>query len=519
MSTTIDEACAERLSLLGTAQATDVIALPDDLENALTGKGNAPEHRLMIALGTASLMRKAGLLPIASDAFAAWPVAPTETLLALGPLGEQCLRAILEEEDGALLSSYIRSLTDRQRRIPAAFIVPLMALAANSKALAQGVLVQAGERGAWLAKHNPAWSSMLNADASTHDPWNTGTLAQRAAHLAQLRQQDPGQARALLGASIKQESSKDLPTLLDALRTNLALNDAPLIEPLLKSKARDVRATAAALLMRMPGHASQETLFNLCATRLEMKGNMILGRRLEISLPEAYDAAWAVYGIEPKSARYPTERTAWLGQMIALVHPKHWCDRFDRSEEDLVALAQKNEFSAMLLAALADAALLHEHQLMIAALLHAGMKVDDATVWQNVRLSDLWAGVDAATAEAILLPIVDRAANSGEVNDRLFWLLNGNAREWSTKLAGRVLDWIERMAPKPDDAFNWSQTNGLFTALRRSVPPTLSDRVDVITAKLRETAAPAYLKNLEQLAKRLRLRQRMIDSLNEPPNP
>lgn len=517
MSNTIDEARVERLSLLGTAQATDVIALPGDLENALAGQANAPEHRLMIALGTASLMRKAGQLPIASDAFAAWPVAPPETLSALGPLGEQCLRAILEEEDAELLSSYIGSLTDRQRRIPAAFLVPLMALAANSKALAQRVLVQAGERGAWLAKHHPAWGALLNADASTHDPWSTGTLAQRTAHLAQLRKHDPAQARALLAASIKQESSKDLPALLHVLRTNLTLDDAPLVEPLLRSKARDVRATAAALLMRMPGHASQGTLFNLCAPRLELKGNMILGRRLEVSLPEAYDGTWATYGIEPKSARYPTERTAWLGQMIALVHPKHWCDRFDRSEEDLVALAQKNEFSAMLLAALADAALLHEHQSMIAALLQAGMTVDDAVVWQNLRLSDLWAGVDAATAEAILLPIVDRAASSGEVSDRISWLLNGNARDWSPKLAGRVLDWIERMAPKRDDAFNWSQAHGLFAALRRSVPPTLGDRVDVITAKLRETTAPAYLKNLEQLAKRLRLRQRMIDSLNEPP--
>jgi hypothetical protein len=516
MTTMIDEARAERLSLLGTAQAGDIIELPGDLEQALTGKEDISAQRLMIALGTASLMRKAGQLPIAPDAFPAWDMAPTETMPALGTLGEQCLRAILEEEDAELLSNYIDLLASHQRRIPALFIVPLMSLAGNTKSLAQRILVQAGERGAWLGKHNPDWSALLSANATTNDPWNTGTLAQRAAYLMELRQQDPAQARELLAAGLKQESSKELPMLLNAMHTGLSLADAPLIEPLLKSKARDVRATTAALLVRMPGHPSQDTLFNLCATRLELKGNMILGRRLEVSLPEAYDPTWSAFGIEPKSGRFPTERTAWLGQMIALVHPKRWCERFERSEEDLVLLAQKNEYSAMLLAALTDAALLHDHQPMISALLRAGMNADDHVLWQQLRSADLWAAVDSSTAEAVLMPVVDRATSSRETNDRLAWLLSGNTRDWSPKLADRVLDWLERIAPKPDDSFNWSQAHQLSNALRRSVPPSLSTRVDTMIGKLRETASPAYLKLLEQLAKRLRLRQRMLDSINEP---
>jgi len=266
----------------------------------------------------------------------------------------------------------------------------------------------------------------------------------------------------------------------------------------------------------MPGHASQDALFNLCAARLELKGNMILGRRLDISLPDAYDQTWSAFGIEPKSARFPTERTAWLGQMLALVHPQRWCDRFDRSEEDLVDLAQKNEFSAMLLAALTDAALLHQHQTMIAALLRTSMNADDSTVWQQLRSADLWAEVDNMTAEAVLMPIVERAASSRETNDRLVWLLNGNTRDWSPVLAGRVLDWVERIAPKPDDSFNWSQAHQLSNALRRSIPPSHSTRVETMVGRLRETASPAYLKLLEQLAKRLRLRQRMLDTVNEP---
>lgn len=516
MIAAIDEARIERLSLLGTAQASDIIELPGDLEQAATVKEDISAHRLMIALGTASLMRKAGQLPIAPTAFPAWDIAPAETMAALGPLGEECLRAILEEEDGELLSTYLELLAKHQRRIPSLYIVPLMSLAGNTKSLAQCILVQAGERGAWLAKNHPNWNTLLNADASANDPWNTGTLVQRAAYLMDLRQQDPAQARELLAAGLKQESSKDLPTLLNTLNAGLSLHDAPLIEPLLKSKARDVRAVAAALLVRMPGHASQDALFSLCAARLELKGNMILGRRLEVSLPNAYDPTWTTFGIEPKSARFPTERTAWLGQMVALVHPQRWCERFDRSEEDLVSLAQKNEFSAMLLAAFTDAALLHEHQPTISALLRTGMTLDDNALWQQLRSADLWAAVDHTTAEAVLMPVVERAASSRETNDRLVWLLNGNTRAWSPQLAGRVLEWVERIAPKPDDGFNWSQAHLLSNALRRSVPPLHSTRVDSMIGKLRETTSPAYVKLLEQLAKRLRLRQRMLDSINEP---
>lgn len=517
MSTMFDEQHIERLALLGTAQAADTIVLPDGLQRAPEGRSDHREHDLLLALGTASLMRKAGQLPVAHDTFPAWSAAPHEVIPALGATGEQCLRAILEEEDSELLSSYLAQLASKARRVPPAFIVPLIGLAARQRELQQRVLVQAGARGVWLAQLDPALSTMLHADAGSGDRWNTGTLAQRAAHLVDMRQRDPVQARDLLAAGIKQESSKDLPTLLEALSTGLSLADAPLIEPLVKSKAREVRATATALIARMPGHPSQEALFSLCSAHLESKGNMIMGRRLEVSLPEAYDAAWAAYGIEPKSARYPTERTAWLGQMIAHVHPKRWCDRFDRSEEDLVALAQKNEFSAMLLAATADAALLHEHQPMISALLRAGLNVDDPAVWQQLRLTELWAAVDSTCAEAVLMPVVDRWVASGEVNDRLAWLLHANTRDWSPKLAGRVLDWVERIAPEPDDAFNWSQAHQLFNALGRSTPTLLRDRVDAITTKLREVAAPAYLKLLEQLAKRLRLRQRMLDSLNEHP--
>lgn len=516
MTTAIDERRAERLSLLGTAQANESLELPDDLERALIGKDDAAAHRLLIALGTASLMRKAGQLPIPSDSFPAWDKAPDEPLPALGPLGEQCIQAILEEEEGELLATYLDILNAHQRRIPARSIVPLMALATNNKALAQRVLVHAGERGAWLAKHHPNWNTLLKPDTSASDPWNTGTPAQRATYLVELRRRDPAAARELLAAGLKQESSKELPELLRALHTGLSLADAPVIEPLLKSKARDVRASAAALIVRIPDHPGQATLFNLSSARLELKGNMILGRKLEVSLPDAYDPSWAAFGIEPKSARYPTERTAWLGQMIALVNPQRWCERFDRKPEDLVPLAQKNEFSATLLAAFADAALLHEHPPMIVALLRAAMTTDDHALWHQVRGADLWAAVDNNTAESMLLTLVEHAVRSRENSDRLAWLLNGSTRAFSAPLAERLLDRVERMAPKPDDSFNWAQAHQLSHALRRSLPPACSSRVDAMIKSLRDTAAPAYLKLLEQLAKRLRLRQRMIDSINEP---
>lgn len=516
MTISIDERRSERLSLLGTAQANESLELPGDLEQALLGKDDAAAHRLLIALGVDSLMRKAGQLPIPSNSFPAWDKAPDEPWSALGPLGQQCMQAILEEEEGELLSTYLDLLNAHQRRIPARFIVPLMALATNNKALAQRVLIHAGERGAWLAKHHPNWNTLLKPDTSASDPWNTGTPAQRAAYLMELRRRDPAAARELLAAGLKQESSKELPELLRALHTGLSLADAPVIEPLLKSKARDVRASAAALIARIPDHPTQATLFNLSSARLSLKGNMILGRKLEVSLPEAYDPSWAAFGIEPKSARYPTERTAWLGQMVGLVNPQHWCERFDRKPEDVVALAQKNEFSATLLAAFADAALLHEHPPMISALLRAALNTDDHALWHQVRGSDLWAAVDQNTAESIFVTLVEHAVRSRGTSDRLAWLLNGSTRAFSPPLAERLLDWVEHMAPKPDDSFNWAQAHQLSHALRRSLPPACSSRVDTMIKNLRDTAAPAYLKLLEQLAKRLRLRQRMIDSINEP---
>lgn len=517
MSQMIDEQRLERLALVGTAQIADPMPLPDALQQGVPEGADAREHAALLAAGTMALMRKAGVRMLPPDAFVAWPIADTEPLPAVGPIGEHCLIAVVEANDKDLLGAYVAQLAERKLRIPSHLIVPLMEMAHGERSLQQHVITQCGSRGAWLAAKHPVWSKLIHPDTDATDHWGTGTIAQRTAHLRTLRSTDPATARDLLTGGIKQESAKDLVHLLDAFAIGLSTEDAEFLEPLLHAKSRDVRTTVAALLARIPGHPLPQALIQLTTPLIVLKGNLLLGRKLEITLPSAHDPAWTKLGIEPKNNLFPTERTAWLGQMLALIPPQHWTQVFDRNGTELVALAAKNEFADTLIAAWTEAALLHQHLPLIRALLDHGVKTGKLN---HQQLRSLFTALRRDEQMALLLPLVKDTSREQDQQVLVAWMLDACTGDWSNELGTAVLQRIERIAPKPDDAGHWwLQLPTLFNATGCSLPPALADRTEKLLADLRDTSAPAFVKHLEQLVKRARLRQRMLASLNEPTTP
>jgi hypothetical protein len=508
----IDEKRIERAALIGTAQVQEGIELPEGF-HVPTDDPDHISRKLLLAAGTNAIMRKAGFIPLTADAFQKWEPAAAEILPGLGAAGIASLKGIMEEADQQLLDQYLELLSSHGRRIPKEFIVPLMQLAYRQRKLEQQVLMNAGERGRWLARYNPEWSTLLHAEEGNGDVWHTGAIELRAAYLGNFRNSDPAAARELFNVVIQQEATKDLVILLNAFAAGLSTADAPVLEQLMNSKSKDVRATTATLLARIPGHQLVQILFELAKPYIAIKGNMLLGRKLEVELPQAHQKEWQALGIAPKNARYPTERTAWLGQMIALIPPQPWYDHFGRNAEELVSLALKNEFHTTFLAAWTDAALLHNDRPMIEALLHVAVIEGVEKHRLLLRAAELWAALPERTTEAILLPIVKKNT-IGEVME-VIQLIVLHQHPWSMELSKAVLEWLQRIATPPGGSTHWIHI--VSQAMQRFMSPAVATLVPPILEKIRDQAAPTFIKALEQLVKRLRLRQRMIDSLNEPP--
>jgi hypothetical protein len=83
----------------------------------------------------------------------------------------------------------------------------------------------------------------------------TGTRADRIALLTDLRATEPDFARTLIEDTWADEQAATRAGLLDCLHIGLSNGDEPLLEQALDDRAATVRATAAALLDRLPESA------------------------------------------------------------------------------------------------------------------------------------------------------------------------------------------------------------------------------------------------------------------------
>lgn len=106
------------------------------------------------------------------------------------------------------------------------------------------LLEAAGPRGLWLAAQNPEWKHHLPA-ATSSDLWDTGTLRQRAAWLAE---QSPERQAELLTAAWKGENAAARAQLL------VGVKSLPALELGLADRSKTVRTAAAQGLWQFPDH-------------------------------------------------------------------------------------------------------------------------------------------------------------------------------------------------------------------------------------------------------------------------
>ena len=231
----------------------------------------------------------------------------------------------------------------------------------------------AGERGRWLARYNPAWRWLVDgvAPASLEERqrvWDEGTPDARLSALRATRLTDPAKARSWIDGAWKAEKASLREEMVAAMVANLSADDEPLLPQALADRAAGVRAAASRLLARIETSpfaarareradavleytAPGTGVFGALKSRLAGKGH----GSLSVSPPAAFVREWADDGFLEKPPAGTGERAFWLRQILSLVPPAHWEQRFGATAESLVHAASKTEWAEPVLAAWTDA--------------------------------------------------------------------------------------------------------------------------------------------------------------------
>lgn len=502
-----------RLALLGTRQGSGPVpALPE-----LPAPPEAPtEARVLHAVGALGLLRKAGYRAPLAATDAPAPAGP-ETRAALGQTGTDALRQLLDGQYPDLLPDYLHEIARHQRRVPHRLLVTLLDHAAGRPELREPTAAVLGTRGAWLAAQNPAWTALLATSAADPTSWDTGSPAQRRDYLATLFRHDPARARELLAAALPQEPARNQALLLAALPQPAPADEA-LLAPYLLSKSKEVRRAVVPLLARLPGSALAERLWQRAQPYLTLKKPLIGANKLEVTLPESWDAGWLADGIEQKDARYTGEKAAWLGQLLALIPPRRWAAHWQISPEKLLALAAAGEWADLLLSAWREA--LHLHRATDWALAYLGLQLAKPKV--TLLPADVVAElVPPADLHALLLRELPNQPRLTQPEAAWEPLLLTAPGPWPEVLTERALRLVENTLTVSGTAPRYSLHYRLQSLLRHmqgAVPPAQYDRCAAALNELREVE-PSLNPAFNYLLDALQFRQQLTATFTEPPAP
>lgn len=365
------------LAVLGTDRAgrelPRVDGRPGELLSRLTGRD--PEQMLLCCAGILSSSLDAGRRPRRIDARQG-TACEADTLPLCSPRAAGLLMQVIRDDREQLLEEWCAAAADARRRVPepllARFLDAVMRI--EDPAAQACALRVAGQRGQWLARHNPRWSAC--AAAATEDPaevWSSGTREERLRVLHALRQSDPRRARDLVVATWAHEPADVREPVVESFVVGLCMEDEPFLEAALDDKRKNVRTRAAALLAGLPEsrlcRRMVERMTPLLRTA-ESRGGLLRRSRvsLQVVLPEGPDKAMLRDGLEAKAKGELGAKAVLLQRMLAATPLRTWTESWGMQPAEVVALAAHSEWKEAIIQGWAAAALSQRSAEWIAAL-------------------------------------------------------------------------------------------------------------------------------------------------------
>lgn len=271
-----------------------------------------------------------------------------------------------------------------------------------------------GKVGQWLAARNPRWAFARELGESDEETWETEGREERAMALEAARRRDPERGRGMLESTWERESVEDRALFLELFEHGLSSDDESFIEKGLDDRRAEVRSVAARLLRMLPGSGYLQRMVERAEPLLELEQKGMLRRkgRLEVKLPATCDAAMVRDGIRKKPPTGIGEGGWWLFQILSLVPPSHWSDRWGKSPEEILEAAAQSEWAEALTHAWISAAFDYHDEPWVRAIVQKRLLEQPAPNWLLRSTSDLLtmfaSPSDQRLLEELLLPLFEK---------------------------------------------------------------------------------------------------------------
>lgn len=465
------------------------------------------ETAALQAMALVAAARSAGAMVFAGEAESG--EAPADVLPVCAPRAALHLRRMLAGEHAEFLREWLAEAERRRERAAFRDLPALLRLAAREAGLRAAIAPVLGERGVWLARRTEGWRAVLESSRVPDDAWETGSPAERTAWLRQTRVGEPARAAEVLAKAWSEMAGEERERLLAVVAEAPTPHDVALLEgEALRDRRREVRVTARTALMRRPESAFAARARDRAAAMVKLEG-ILLGRRLTVNPPEAFDPTWKADGFEEKAPGGVGQRAHWTRQWLGAVPISAWTARFELGAEKLFALKRDEEWGEVLLLGWLDAALAAPERenaeafALYLAELKAWPKGAPAPV---AVLLSLMSALEAEAAARVVEAFGGRAAEEG----LYFELLFRSEFPLPTEAARRALDrCIEALQSKPYPRLQSNHARALASRLPRELAGEALCRL----AALPEPSSPT-----EELMRALEFRQQLHLSFNPPPS-
>lgn len=489
-------------ALLGTANGFTPPAVPESLQDGLNLLlHDDPATTLFSTAALIGIAQIAGAVPNKLDDVN--QASPEESKQTISEEASVFLKRILAGEQEDVLPEFL-SLTASQNRIVPPETLPAL-LGLGKHKLRKLVLPVVGERGKWLADHNPAWSYAIGRE-NANDAWETGTRLERVELLERLRGREPKRAVEFIVSTWDQDPHEERAAFVTTLSNGLSMDDEAFLESCLDDSRKEVRDAALKLLIRLPESRHAKRMHSRLDTLLEYKSSLVGMDSLRVSLPEQVDKQEKRDGITSVTLHKKLGNQAnKLAQMISLTEPAYWNQKWKQPTERLLNASLKSEWAAALLIGWFLAVERSENPEWAGAL--AEFVVKQKNGWEIIAELDL-----GRISGMILMEKLETLAKASivrtikELNDShpMLLLLEAYDRQWSEALSRVVLMSMQRQAGKG----SWRLMRAL-PAFGLRVPVTLTE----IFIKGWPEDAKAWETWIDQFCAVLQFRRDMTNSL------
>ena len=231
-----------------------------------------------------------------------------------------------------MLPEALHRLKQAGQRLPYELLPLALGYGAQSKEIRPALFAVLGERGRWLSQFEKTWVWVAQFLASEETLWQEGTLGQRCQILTRVRSVEPAKAREWLADVWKKEKAEARAELLATFEMGLSAEDEPFLEKALDDRSEAVREISAGFLAHIPVSAFMQRMLARADAMLTYTHGTF-----SITLPTDIDASWQRDGIEKPSNRSTDPQTWYARQVLVLIPPTHWEERFSIVPAEIIA--------------------------------------------------------------------------------------------------------------------------------------------------------------------------------------